>query len=116
MTLTSEADQATEHIDPSVRCDRCEAVCCRLPVLLLPGDSIPLWALDHDEYGLEIVAKADDGWCVALDRQTMRCTIYAQRPQICAEFAMGGNDCRDERASWTINEFATIPIVVIAEP
>lgn len=106
-------DFDSERIDPTIRCADCEAVCCRLPVLLLSGDSVPIWAIDHDEHGLEIVAKADDGWCVALDRRTMRCTIYARRPQICAEFAMGGEGCRDERDAWFGKPGASIPITVI---
>lgn len=106
-------DPDADSIDPAIRCADCEAVCCRLPVLLLPGDSVPLWARDHDEHGLEIVAKADDGWCVALDRHTHRCTIYATRPQICADFAMGGGGCRDERAAWYGPAHKTIPIAVL---
>ncbi len=113
--MNAESESDSEYIDPTIHCDECEAVCCRLPVLLLPGDCVPLWARDHDEYGLEIVAKADDGWCVALDRQTMRCTIYASRPQICAGFAMGGAGCRDEREAWFGKPGASIPITVIRD-
>jgi Fe-S-cluster containining protein len=45
--------------------------------------------------------RLDDGWCAALDRDTLRCRIYAQRPLICREFEMGGSDCLAERAGWT---------------
>lgn len=113
MNADSDSESDAERIDPTIHCGECEAVCCRLPVLLLPGDRVPLWARDHDVYGLEIVAKADDGWCVALDRQTMRCTIYESRPQICAGFAMGGWGCRDERATWFGKPGASIPLTVI---
>jgi Fe-S-cluster containining protein len=41
-----------------------------------------------------------DGWCAALDRDTLRCRIYGQRPLICQDFAMGGPECLAERASW----------------
>jgi Fe-S-cluster containining protein len=30
----------------------------------------------------------------------MSCGIYARRPLACREFAMDGQDCRDERAEW----------------
>jgi len=33
----------------------------------------------------------------ALDRDSMRCTIYEVRPLICREFEMGSAECRDER-------------------
>uniref|UniRef100_UPI0025D56710 YkgJ family cysteine cluster protein n=1 Tax=uncultured Thiocystis sp. TaxID=1202134 RepID=UPI0025D56710 len=39
----------------------------------------------------------DDGWCAALDRDSLRCRIYAWRPLVCREFVMGGPDCRIER-------------------
>jgi Fe-S-cluster containining protein len=66
----------------------------------LPGDDPPDHYLDRDEHGMFIMAKSDDGWCVALDRESLRCTIYQRRPWVCREFAMGGTDCRDERADW----------------
>ncbi|MBO9664087.1 YkgJ family cysteine cluster protein [Dokdonella sp.] len=100
MTTALAIEVVDEVIDANVRCTGCEAVCCRLPVLLMPGDAVPLWAIDVDEYGLEHMAQRDDGWCTALDRDTMRCTIYAQRPQVCRDFAMGGAGCLIERAEW----------------
>ncbi|MFC4820349.1 YkgJ family cysteine cluster protein [Dokdonella ginsengisoli] len=100
MTAALDIEVVDEVIDASVRCARCEAVCCRLPVLLMPGDAVPIWATDVDEHGLEHMAQRDDGWCTALDRDTMRCTIYAQRPQVCRDFAMGGAGCLIERAEW----------------
>lgn len=100
MTATLDIHVVDEVIDPSVRCAACEAVCCRLPVLLLPGDAVPIWATDVDEHGLQHMAQRDDGWCTALDRDSMRCTIYAQRPQVCRDFAMGGTGCLIERAEW----------------
>lgn len=50
--------------------------------------------------GVASMDRLADGWCAALDRDTLRCRIYAQRPLICREFAMGGPDCRAERAAW----------------
>lgn len=87
-------------VDDPIACSRCDAVCCRLPVLLLPGDEVPRWLIEVDTYGPDRMAQWDDGWCAALDRHTMRCSIYAQRPQICRDFAMGGADCKDERSLW----------------
>lgn len=91
---------ADEVLDPRVRCEQCEAVCCRLQVLLMPGDAVPRWLTDVDEYGLEHMAQHDDGWCSALDRDTMRCSIYAARPQLCRDVAAGGASCLAERAGW----------------
>lgn len=114
--MNADSDSCAERINPAVRCADCDAVCCRLTVVLLPGDSVPAWLTDSDEHGLEIMAKGDDGWCAALDRNTMRCTIYAQRPQVCREFAMGGGSCRDERMAWFGTSAGAIPITLITTP
>lgn len=94
------ADPYAESVDPDVHCSSCEAVCCRLTVVLLSEDHVPEWMTARDEHGMETMAKNEDGWCVALDRTTHRCTIYDQRPGICRKYAMGGPSCRDERARW----------------
>jgi uncharacterized protein len=43
------------------------------------------------------MARLDDGWCAALDRDTQLCRIYAQRPLLCREYATGEADCLAER-------------------
>lgn len=43
--------------------------------------------------GLRTMAKTADGWCVALDRTTHRCGIYAIRPDACRRFVMGAPYC-----------------------
>lgn len=95
-----------ERIDPGVQCARCQAVCCRLTVPVMPDDPTPARYIARDAHGMEMMARGDDGWCVALDRDTMRCGIYALRPQVCRDFRMGGGDCRAERAAWQ----AAIPV------
>lgn len=82
------------------RCSRCPAVCCQLTVWLAAGDDPPEEYVDRDERGLEIMGKADDGWCAALDRESMSCGIYARRPLACREFDEDGADCHEERANW----------------
>lgn len=93
-------ENAAVDTDPDIQCSDCQACCCQLPVRVLPGDAPPAHMLDEDEDGYLIMAKADDGWCVALDREQMGCGIYAQRPFVCREFAMGGGDCAEVRDDW----------------
>ncbi|KAF1692529.1 zinc/iron-chelating domain-containing protein [Pseudoxanthomonas jiangsuensis] len=81
-------------------CTRCDAVCCRLPVLLLPGDRVPPHLVDRDPSGLEVMAQDEDGWCAAIDPLHLRCTIYPQRPAICRQFEMGGPACLDVRTAY----------------
>ena len=86
-----------EHADPDVSCSSCEACCCRLEVLLISETGVPERFVALDAWGGRTMARLDDGWCVALDRDTMACTIYERRPWVCREFEMGGHECRIER-------------------
>lgn len=87
----------TQDKDPSVTCASCAACCCQLEVMLMAGDDIPARFTERDQWGGWIMARLDDGWCAALDRGTMLCTIYPCRPTICREFEMGESDCINER-------------------
>lgn len=85
-------------LDPSIDCSRCAACCCRMPVLVMCDPLVPERYIEKDESGMTFMAQGEDGWCVALDRNTLRCTIYELRPQICRDFDMGGIDCQEVRA------------------
>ena len=84
----------------AVHCSTCDAVCCRLLVVILPGDEIPAHLLAVSEHGLEVMARGEDGWCVANDPATHRCSIYETRPQLCRKFAMAGPYCREVRSEY----------------
>ena len=86
-----------DGIDHSVSCSSCDAVCCRLTVVVMPEDRVPRHLVDRNEYGVEVMAHGEDGWCVAIDPLRMCCSIYDQRPGICRKFAMGSEYCVDER-------------------
>lgn len=80
-----------------IRCEQCRAVCCRLQVLLIDDSAVPESMVAYSEWGGAVMRREADGWCTALDRHTMRCTIYAKRPQVCRDYEMGGSECREER-------------------
>ncbi len=80
-----------------VTCETCAAACCRLEVLCLTDTGVPPRFTTRDEWGGTTMERLDDGWCAALDRDTLLCRIYAQRPLVCREFEMGGADCLLER-------------------
>lgn len=67
--------------------------------MLITDTGVPERFIEVDEFGAETMARLDDGWCAALDRSTLRCTIYDRRPLICREFEMGGGDCLAEQPS-----------------
>ncbi len=89
-----------ESSDEAVSCSACDAVCCRLTVVLMPEDDVPRHLVERNDHGVEVMARGEDGWCVAVDPLRMCCSIYEQRPSICRKFAMGSEYCRDERESY----------------
>ncbi len=91
--------EATTRPDAEVTCANCEACCCRLEVLLITETGVPEACIETNEWGGRRMARLDDGWCPALDRNTMLCTIYEQRPWVCREFVMGAYECLSERTA-----------------
>ena len=86
-----------ETSENTADCGRCDAVCCRLTVVVMPEDNIPLHFTDVTDAGLTVMARDEDGWCVAVDSARMCCSIYETRPQICRKFSMGGPYCQAVR-------------------
>ncbi|AXY01133.1 YkgJ family cysteine cluster protein [Vibrio alfacsensis] len=81
----------------NVSCSNCQACCCRLEVMIISGTGVPDKFIKRDQYGGETMLRLDDGWCAALDRDSLMCSIYENRPWICREFEMGSGECMDER-------------------
>ena len=84
--------------DPTISCAACEACCCRLEVMLMGDDDVPVELTVQDRWGGWVMRRLDDGWCAALDRATMKCTIYQQRPGVCRDYQVGAGDCIVERS------------------
>lgn len=91
--------EATTLPDTKITCTNCEACCCRLEVLLITDTGVPDHFIEEDNWGGRSMARLDDGWCAALDRSTLLCMIYQNRPWVCREFEMGGYECLSERAA-----------------
>ena len=64
----------------------------------MADDDVPQALTEIDRWGGFIMARLDDGWCAALNRDTLLCSIYERRPEICRDYALGGSDCLQERA------------------
>ena len=67
--------------------------------MLITETGVPKEFIEQDKTGVEFMAQLEDGWCAALDRKTMECTIYEERPWVCREYEMGDYECLDERAA-----------------
>ncbi len=103
---------STQPREKGVHCSRCDALCCRLTVVLFEEDDIPAHLTDITEQGVKVMARDADGWCVALNNAQMNCGIYATRPTICRKFAMAGPYCRDVRAE-AARTTHTVPITLV---
>jgi len=99
MTLGDKFINVTPLPETKVTCKSCDACCCRLEVLLITDTGVPDRFIESDQWGGGRMARLDDGWCAALDRNTMMCTIYENRPLICREFEMGEYECLAERST-----------------
>ena len=82
-----------------ITCLTCVAACCQQEVLLISDTGIPQRFISTDRWGGQVMRRLEDGWCAALDRNTMRCSIYERRPQICRDFEMGGRECLAARVA-----------------
>jgi Fe-S-cluster containining protein len=61
-------------------------------------DDVPMHLTIEDRWGGSVMHRLDDGWCAALDRKTMKCTIYERRPGVCRDYPTGGSECIGERS------------------
>ena len=93
-------------------CARCDAVCCRLIVVLQPEDQIPNHLTARTEAGLTVMDRDAEGWCVAVDAAHMHCSIYETRPQVCRRFVMDGSYCRQTRADYVDRTARGIPLTL----
>jgi len=64
--------------------------------MLISDTGVPDKYIAIDDWDGEIMHRLEDGWCAALDRDTLLCTVYENRPWICREFEMGSYECSVE--------------------
>lgn len=80
-----------------VSCSNCEACCCKLEVMIISDTGVPSEYIAVDKWGSQTMLRLEDGWCAALNRETLMCGIYEQRPWICRAFEVASPECMDER-------------------
>lgn len=95
-----------------VQCSACDAVCCRLTVVLQPEDRVAERFTTRNDAGLLVMARDEEGWCVAVDPADQRCSIYQDRPSVCRRFVMGGPYCREIRADYADRNARGIPLAL----
>lgn len=69
----------------------CKAVCCKFPFALSRQDVEE--GIIHWEFGRPyLIAHGADGYCVHLDRESYKCTVYEHRTVPCRGFSCQDND------------------------
>lgn len=96
-----------------IDCAQCDAVCCRLTVVVQPEDNVPEHLTDVSDAGLTVMARDEDGWCVAIDSARMCCSIYETRPSVCRRFVMGGPYCEAVREDYSRHYPNEIPLALL---
>jgi Fe-S-cluster containining protein len=83
----------------AISCSTCRALCCRLEVRLIDeaDELIPVELTEQVDSLYYVMKRGEDGWCEALNRETMLCSIYEKRPFICRDYQLGDYDCINER-------------------
>ena len=81
-------------------------------MVLSDADAIPDYLTDYTAAGLHVMARDEEGWCVAIDGARMQCSIYDSRPQICRRFEMGGPYCQEVRADYSDRRARGIPLTL----
>lgn len=106
MSVPAHAGSGTAH------CAHCDAVCCRLTVVLQPEDDVPQRFTTYTDAGLHVMARDEAGWCVAIDSSRMCCSIHPTRPEVCRRFVMAGPYCREVRADYADRTARGIPLTL----
>lgn len=102
--------------EPAPACARCDAVCCRLTVVVQPEDGIAEHLTTVVDGGLRVMARDAEGWCVAVDASRMCCSIYEARPEVCRRFRMGGPYCEAVREVYARQGPTPIDIPLPGDP
>lgn len=114
MALAFAPDPAPiRHSHGKADCKRCDAVCCRLTVVVQPEDGIAEHLTTLTEQGLRVMARDEEGWCVAVDSAHMHCSIYEGRPDVCRRFHMGGPYCEAIREDYFRDGLRAIPMRLV---
>jgi hypothetical protein len=91
-------DEAEDEPDADVACGRhlasCGARCCTLMFALTPAE-VELDVVQYNSARPFFIARDLDGLCPHLDRQSLQCQVWQDRPLRCRRY-----DCCDNRDIW----------------
>lgn len=91
-------DESADEPDADVDClrfvDQCQARCCTL-TFALTREEVELGIVEHNPDRPFFIARDADGWCPHLDRSTLSCQVWQNRPLRCRRY-----DCCDNKEIW----------------
>ncbi len=77
-------------VDCASRLKTCRAVCCTLQFALTKAE-VQKGRLRHNPSRPFFIGQAEDGYCLHLDRDAMRCAVWSDRPLRCRRYG-----CRED--------------------
>lgn len=88
--------------DAKVKCgslmERCKAKCCTFTFALTKYE-VEAGKIDHNQKRPFFIARDDDGYCPHLDRVSMECSVWDDRPLRCRRY-----DCTNDPHVWGESE------------
>jgi hypothetical protein len=91
-------DEDDDVPDAQVNCDalidRCRAKCCTF-TFALTKDEVAAGKIDHNRKRPFFIARDDDGYCPHLERDSMKCSVWEDRPLRCRRY-----DCTNDPHVW----------------
>jgi Fe-S-cluster containining protein len=89
-----EEDSNEVTIDHRGRLSLCRAVCCSF-IFALTKEEVQKGHIQCDPKRPYFIARDEDGFCAHLDRKTLVCRIWEERPRRCRQY-----DCRHDTNVW----------------
>jgi hypothetical protein len=91
-------DEDEDEPDASIDCESClsacEARCCTL-IFSLTRDEVKAGVVEYNRNRPYFIARDEDGYCPHLDRESLQCQVWENRPLRCRRY-----DCRDDEYIW----------------
>lgn len=96
LVVYGDEDDGAEGVcfDDDGRKKQCKAVCCSFIFALTKRD-VERGLIQWNPKRPYFIARDEDGYCPHLDRETLHCTIWENRPERCRNY-----DCRKDASVW----------------
>lgn len=90
-----DEDEGPEKVvDCQSRLSKCRALCCTFQ-FALTREEVKKGHIKYDPKRPYFIAHDPDGYCPHLNRDSLRCTIWEDRPMRCRKY-----DCSDDGYNW----------------